>query len=113
MPGQPMTAQPLRSQPITATEAATRINLAALYRLSDHYGWSDLIYNHISARIPGEAALLVKAHEEMFDEVTASSLMKVRLEGKDLNEKGYVAGRRINRAGFTIHSAVLNARPEI
>jgi ribulose-5-phosphate 4-epimerase/fuculose-1-phosphate aldolase len=49
----------------------------------------------------------------MFDEVTASSLMKVRLDGKDLDEKGYVAGRRINRAGFTIHSAVLNARPEI
>src|SRR4051812_15667090 len=107
------TAQALRTQPATDAEARTRVNLAALYRLSDHYGWSDLIYNHISARVPGEAALLVKAHAEMFDEVTASSLVKIRLDGKDLDEKGYVAGRRVNRAGFTIHSAVLNARPEI
>lgn len=102
-----------RISQITEAEARTRVELAALYRLSDHYGWSDLIYNHISARVPGEAAFLIKAHAVMFDEVRASDLVKVRLDGKDLDEKGYVAGRRINRAGFTIHSAILNARPEI
>jgi ribulose-5-phosphate 4-epimerase/fuculose-1-phosphate aldolase len=106
------TAQAVRTQP-TEGEARARIDLAALYRLSDHYGWSDLIYNHISARVPGEAAFLVKAHAVMFDEVCASNLVKVRLDGKDMDEKGFVDGRRINRAGFTIHSAVLNARPEV
>ena len=69
---------------ITEAEARTRVELAALYRLSDHYGWSDLIYNHISARVPGEAAFLIKAHAVMFDEVRASDLVKVRLDGKDL-----------------------------
>jgi ribulose-5-phosphate 4-epimerase/fuculose-1-phosphate aldolase len=106
-------AQAARTSTVSEAETRARVHLAALYRLADHYGWSDLIYNHISARVPGEDALLIKAHAEMFDEVTASSLVKVRLDGKDLDEKGYVAGRRINRAGFTIHSAVLNARPEI
>jgi ribulose-5-phosphate 4-epimerase/fuculose-1-phosphate aldolase len=106
-------AEAVRISPITEAEARARVELAALYRLSDHYGWSDLIYNHISARVPGEAAFLIKAHAVMFDEVRASDLVKVRLDGKDLDDKGYVAGRRINRAGFTIHSAILNSRPEI
>ena len=106
-------AEAIRIPPITDAEARTRVELAALYRLSDHYGWSDLIYNHISARVPGEAAFLIKSHAVMFDEVRASDLVKVRLDGRDLDEKGYVAGIRINRAGFTIHSAILNARPEI
>ena len=94
-------------------ESRARIALAALYRLSDHYGWSDLIYNHFAARVPGEAAFLVKPHAVMFHEVCASDLVKVRLDGSDMDARGYVNGRRINRAGFTIHSAVLNARPEI
>ena len=103
--------QPIRS-PQGETEASARVNLAALYRLADHYGWSDLIYNHISARVPGEAAFLVKAHAVMFDEVTASNLMKVKLDGSNMDAKGFVGDRRINRAGFTIHSGVYKARPD-
>jgi ribulose-5-phosphate 4-epimerase/fuculose-1-phosphate aldolase len=106
-------AQAARTSPITEVEARARVALAALYRLSDHYGWSDLIYNHISARVPGEGAFLIKQHAVMFDDVCASNLVKVRLDGTDVDDRGHVGGRRINRAGFTIHSAILNARPEV
>lgn len=97
--------QTLRT-PISEAEMRTRIDLAALYRLSHHYGWADLIYNHIAARVPGEAAFLIKPHAVMFNEVRATELVKVRLDGSDKDAP-------INAAGFTIHSAVLNARADL
>ena len=88
-------------------EREARVNLAALHRLTEHYGWGDLIYNHIAARIPGERFFLMKRHSEMFDEVRASSLVKLPLDGPCPTFQDDV-----NPAGFTIHSAVLNARPD-
>jgi ribulose-5-phosphate 4-epimerase/fuculose-1-phosphate aldolase len=90
-------------------ESEARLNLAALYRLADHYGWDDLIYNHLAARVPGEDCFLMKRHSEMFDEVTASSLAKLPLRP---NGKYPGFDEDVNPAGYVIHSAILNARPE-
>ena len=100
-------ATPIRSTQMTAAEREARVNLAALYRLADHYGWDDLIYNHLAARIPGEGTFLVKPNDLMFDEVTASSLVKLRLDGEMAD-----FSQNVNPAGFTIHTSILNARPE-
>jgi ribulose-5-phosphate 4-epimerase/fuculose-1-phosphate aldolase len=86
-----------------------RVDLAAAYRLVAHYGWDDLIFTHISARVPGpEHHLLLNSYGMMFDEVTASSLVKVDLAGKIVMETQHV----VNPAGFTIHSAVHAARAD-
>jgi ribulose-5-phosphate 4-epimerase/fuculose-1-phosphate aldolase len=101
---------PSKSGTQSAAEREARVNLAALYRLADHYGWDDLIYNHLAARIPGEDSFLMKRHSEMFDEVTASSLAKLPLRSP--NGKGPGFEQDVNPAGYVIHSAILNARPE-
>src|SRR5215471_6525179 len=94
---------------VTEAEWQTRVDLAAAYRLVAHYGWDDLIFTHISARVPGgEHHFLLNPYGMMFDEVTASSLVKVDLEGKVVMETPYF----INPAGFTIHSAVHAARED-
>ena len=88
---------------VSAEEWQARVDLAALYRLVALYGWDDLIYTHISARIPGpEHHFLINPYGMLFEEITASSLVKVDLEGNVLQETPYF----INPAGFTIHSAV-------
>lgn len=88
---------------VSAEEWETRVNLAATYRLVAHYGWDDLIYTHISARVPGgEEHFLLNPYGMTFDEITASSLVKVDLDGNIVMETPY----KINPAGFTIHSAV-------
>ncbi|MSQ71513.1 MAG: class II aldolase/adducin family protein [Betaproteobacteria bacterium] len=90
------------------SETRARVELAAVYRLCAHFGWENLIYNHAAMRAPGEDCFLVKPHDLMFSEVCASDLVKLRLDGKAMNES-----QNINAAGFTIHTAVLNARAEI
>jgi ribulose-5-phosphate 4-epimerase/fuculose-1-phosphate aldolase len=86
-----------------------RVDLAAAYRLVAHYGWDDLIFTHISARVPGpEHHFLLNPYGMMFDEVTASNLVKIDLDGKTVMETPYF----INPAGFTIHSAVHAARED-
>jgi len=93
---------------MTDAEWQTRCDLAALYRVVDYLGWTDLINTHMSARIPGEPqAFLINRYGEMFDEVTASSLIKMDLDGNVLGESG-----KFNNAGFTIHSGVYKARPD-
>lgn len=93
----------------SAEEWQMRIDLAACYRLVAHYGWDDLIYTHISARVPGpEHHFLINPYGMMFHEITASSLVKVDLAG-NLVEAG---GWEINPAGFVIHSAVHAARED-
>ena len=93
---------------ISAQEWQARIDLAAVYRLIAHYGWDDVIYNHSSMRLPGEPRMfLMKRHELLNTEVTASNLVKVSMD-EDLDEK---AG--VNRPGFTLHGGVLNARPDV
>src|SRR5947207_2529465 len=92
---------------VSAEEWQVRVDLAAAYRLVSHYGWDDLIFTHISARVPGPAHhFLLNPYGMMFDEVTASSLVKVDLQGEIVMESPYA----INPAGFTIHSAVHAAR---
>jgi len=90
-------------------EWAMRVDLAAAFRLVDVYGWSDLLATHLSARVPGgEDHFLINPFGLMFDEVTASSLVKVDPDGKILSETPFT----INPAGFVIHSAVHMARPD-
>jgi len=93
---------------ISDAEGKARFELAATYRAAAHYGWGNLIYNHIAMRVPGEPCFLVKPHNVMFSEVCASQLVKLRLDGAPVNES-----QNVNAAGFTIHTAVLNARPGI
>jgi len=86
-----------------------RVDLAACYRLVALYGWDDLIFTHISARVPGDGHhVLINPYGMTFDEVTASSLVKIDLEGKKVLPSPY----EINPAGFTIHSAIHAARED-
>lgn len=89
-------------------EWQARIELAAAYRLIAHYKWDDIIYNHSSLRVPGEPRkFLIKRHELLYTEVTASNLAKVSMD-EDLDER---AG--VNRPGFTLHGGVLAAREDV
>jgi ribulose-5-phosphate 4-epimerase/fuculose-1-phosphate aldolase len=99
----------LREQ-VSAEEWQTRVDLACAYRLVAHYGWDDIIFTHLSASIPGpEEHFLINPFGMMFEEVTASSLVKVDLHGKVMMPTPYP----INPAGFTIHSCVHEARPDV
>ena len=94
---------------MSEAEWTARCELAALYRVVDHLGWTDLIDTHMSLRVPGEPqCFLINHYEEMFDEITASSLIKMDLDGKVYGKQG-----RFNAAGFTIHSGVYKARPDV
>src|SRR6184192_4114532 len=94
---------------VSQEEWQARVDLAAAYRLVALYGWDDLIFTHISARVPGaEHHLLLNPYGMMFAEVTASSLVKVDLDGNKLMDSPYFT----NPAGFTIHSAVHAARED-
>jgi ribulose-5-phosphate 4-epimerase/fuculose-1-phosphate aldolase len=97
----------LRLSGISEAEWDQRVNLAACYRLVALYHWDDLIFTHISARVPGpEHHFLINPYGMMFEEITASSLVKVDLSGK----KAIASPYDINPAGFTIHSAIHAAR---
>jgi ribulose-5-phosphate 4-epimerase/fuculose-1-phosphate aldolase len=99
------TASPAR---ISDSERQARVDLAAVYRLCAHYRWDDVIYNHCAMRVPGEdGKFLMKRHELLWTEVTASNLVKVDMHA-DLDEK---AG--VNRPGFTLHGGVLQGRPDV
>ena len=94
---------------VSAEEWQVRVDLAAAYRLVAEYGWDDLVFTHISARVPGpEHHFLINPYGMMFEEITASSFVKVDLEGRIVMESDY----HINPAGFTIHSAVHAARED-
>ncbi|WP_395671178.1 class II aldolase/adducin family protein [Phenylobacterium sp.] len=91
-------------------EWAARVDLAAAYRLVALYGWDDLIFTHLSARVPGpEHHFLINCYDLMFEEITASNLVKIDADGQPV---GPSAGRRVNPAGFTIHSAIHMARED-
>jgi ribulose-5-phosphate 4-epimerase/fuculose-1-phosphate aldolase len=104
-------AKPLPSR-VSDQEWQARVDLAACYRLADLYDMSDMIYTHISVRVPGEPNhFLINPHGLLFDEVTASSLLKVDLDGNVLYQQQQDYG--LQRAGFVIHSALYLARPDI
>ncbi len=95
---------------VSQSEWQMRVDLAACYRLVDLYGWSDLLATHLSARVPdANDQFLINPFGLMFDEMTASDLIKVDEDGNELSESEY----NINPAGFVIHSAVHMARPEV
>jgi ribulose-5-phosphate 4-epimerase/fuculose-1-phosphate aldolase len=94
---------------VSAGEWEARVNCAALYRLVAHYGWDDMIFTHISLRVPGpEHHFLINPYGLFFDEITASSLVKVDLDGNIVEPTPHF----INPAGFTIHSAIHAARED-
>jgi ribulose-5-phosphate 4-epimerase/fuculose-1-phosphate aldolase len=95
---------------VSAEEWQLRVDLAACYRLVALYGWSDLVFTHISARIPGpEHHFLINPYGMLFDEITASSLVKVDQHCNKLIESSYP----VNPAGFTIHSCIHAARQDV
>ncbi|HET7594857.1 MAG TPA: class II aldolase/adducin family protein [Stellaceae bacterium] len=105
-----VTAFPNRTEPGEAGEREMRVALAACYRLIAHFGMDDLVFTHISARVPGEPEhFLINPYGMMFHEITASSLVKIDHEGNIVEDTGYP----VNHAGFVIHSAVHMARPEV
>ena len=97
------------SRDVSAAEWQQRVDLAACYRLVARFGWDDLIFTHVSARVPGpEHHFLINPYGLMFDEITASSLVKVDLQGHKVFDSPY----DINPAGFVIHSAIHAARDD-
>ena len=89
--------------PIDQAEQALRVQLAAAYRLVDHFGWTELIYGHLTARVPGpEKHFLINPYGLNYDEICASNLVKIDIEGNVISETHYP----VSLAGFVIHSAV-------
>ena len=95
---------------VSGEEWQTRVDLAAAYQLAAQMRWTDLIYTHFSARVPGTEHLLINAYGLMFDEITASNLVKIDLEGRIVDDP---LAYGVNQAGYVIHSCVHKARPEI
>jgi ribulose-5-phosphate 4-epimerase/fuculose-1-phosphate aldolase len=103
--------KPTRSS-VSEAEWNARVDLAACYRLADAYGMSDMIYTHISARLPQQPnEFLLNAHGMLFSDITASSLLKVDLEGNVADKPELPYG--LHQAGFVIHSAIYKARPDV
>ena len=98
----------IKSQ-VSKEEWKTREDLAAAYRLVANYGWDDMVFTHLSARVPGpDEHFLLNPFGILFEEVSASSLVKIDLDGATVLENGY----EVNAAGFTIHSAIHGARQD-
>ncbi len=100
---------------VSAAEWRARVDLAACYRLVDHYGMSDMMANHISAAVPGEEnTFLINAYGMMYEEITASSLIKIDLDGNILLKPDFgPLDYGINKAGYVIHGAVHRARHDV
>jgi len=106
-------ASPAAIAGVSEAEWQLRCDLAALYRLVAHHRWTDSIYTHISARLPGpEHHFLINRYGVNFHEMRASDLVKIDLDG-NVVEEGDISHRRGNVAGFTIHSAIHMARPDL
>src|SRR5262245_1691113 len=98
---------PSRQGQVSPEEWAVRVDLAAAYRLVAQFGWEDLVFTHITARVPGvEDQFLINPYGQFFDEITASSLVKVDMNGDKLDDSPF----SVNPAGFVIHSAIHGAR---
>ena len=106
---------PSMREQCSEAEWKTRVDLAACYRLTELYGMSDMAANHISARVPGEeGAYLINAYGMLYEEVTASSLIKIDIDGNILSKPVFVGmDYGINRAGYVIHGAIHEANPAL
>jgi ribulose-5-phosphate 4-epimerase/fuculose-1-phosphate aldolase len=101
---------PSLKERVSAEEWAIRCDLAACYRLVALYGWTDLVFTHISARVPGaDHHFLINPYGLLFEEITASSLIRVDQSGNKLSESPFI----VNRAGFVIHSTIHAAREDV
>jgi ribulose-5-phosphate 4-epimerase/fuculose-1-phosphate aldolase len=102
--------QPSVKDRVSEAEWKVRTDLAAAYQLAVIYGWTDIILTHFSARVPGaENQFLLNAYGLMFDEITASNLVKVDQKGNIIDD---ITGMGVNQAGFVIHGCVHEARPD-
>ena len=105
-------ASPAAIAGVSEAEWQLRCDLAALYRLVAHHRWTDFVYTHISARLPGpEHHFLINEYGVLFHEMRASDLVKIDLHGNVVEDGAQ--SRRVNAAGFTIHSAIHMARPDL
>ncbi|MDA9574115.1 class II aldolase/adducin family protein [Porticoccaceae bacterium] len=105
-----MTEHSTGRTPMAQTEQELRVQLAACYRIFDHMGWSEMIYNHITAKVPGpEHHFLINPYGLHYREVTASNLVKVDIDGNIVEHTDYA----VNPAGIVIHTAIHAARPDI
>ncbi len=105
----PKNSKPVRER-VSRDEWQMRVDLAAAYQLAAVYKWTDLIYTHFSARVPGTEDFLINPYGLMFDEITAANLVRIDAAGKVVDDPldlGY------NEAGFVIHGAMHEARPEV
>jgi len=103
------TARKPRELPVSEAEYAARVQLAACYRVFNHLGWVEMIFNHITLRVPGpEKLFLINPFGLHYSEITASSLVLIDIEGNPVRETSWP----VNRAGFVIHSAIHAAIPE-
>lgn len=94
---------------MTEAEWLTRLELAACYRLVDHYGWTSIVYNHISLRVPGTNEFLINPFGLRYDEIKASDLIRIDIEGNKISDSPWP----VNKAGFTIHSTIHQARDDL
>src|SRR3954452_10758597 len=102
-------ARPLREVPMSEAERAARIELAACYRVFDMLGWTEMIFNHITVRVPGaEVRFLINPFGLHYREIKASNLLLIDLDGNPVR----AAEWPVNRAGFVIHSAIHAAIPK-
>jgi ribulose-5-phosphate 4-epimerase/fuculose-1-phosphate aldolase len=109
MSASPVSIPSLRDK-VSPEEWAVRVDLAACYRLVAQYGWEDLVFTHITARVPGAAEqFLINPYGLFFDEITASSLVKIDVHGNKLQDSPFP----VNPAGFVIHSAIHAARHDV
>lgn len=105
----PTATRPAKELPMTDAERKARVELAACYRIFDMLGWTELIFNHITLRVPGaEPRFLINPFGLHYREITASSLVLIDLEGNVLRESKWP----VNRAGFVIHSAIHGSVPQ-
>src|SRR5436190_10012897 len=115
LPGVQIAGRQPMDRTFSESEWQTRVDLAACYRLVEHYGMADMIANHISARVPDEqGAFLINAYGMLYEEITASSLIKVDHRGEILSKPHFgLLDYGVNKAGYVVHSAVHAARPEV
>jgi ribulose-5-phosphate 4-epimerase/fuculose-1-phosphate aldolase len=107
------TVQTMARRKGSSEEQRLRVELAAAYRIIDHLGWTSLIYNHITARVPGpERHFLINPYGLMYGEITASSLVKIDIAGNVVEPGIGPFGGDVNPAGFTIHAAIHGARED-
>ena len=102
-----------RNVQISEQEMQARLNLAACYRAADLFGFSDIIWNHITAKIPGTEHFLISRFGYRYDEVTASNLVTIDLDGNTINPGTGESEIDVNVTGFVIHGAIHRARPDV